>query len=272
MWDFKPVDDLSTVPEQFRGLYNAEKGADGKFTVSAAAQPLVTAYVGETTALAKARKDLKASNDESAARRVTKTAVVDFAKKLGLENINEENPLENIETHIGELLGKVKGGPDLMKSIEKIKTDYERKNTEVVTTADAKVVKMLTSLQKHLVGEAAASAIAAQKGDPKLLRPFVEKYVKVVQEGEDYVVRVVDDAGDIRSNGAGGWMGVADKVTEMKSDASYARLFDSEVKGGGGHPPGSGGKPPVKPAGAERTSIDKITSGLSKGLHTKAPA
>jgi hypothetical protein len=94
--------------------------------------------------------------------------------------------------------------------------------------------------------------------------------MKVVKEGDEYVVRILDEAGSPRSNGAGGWLDADGYVAELKGNANYAAAFASESKGGGGHRPNSaGGAPPARKSG-ELSSTDKIAAGLGKGEYTKS--
>lgn len=274
MWDFIKgaiVEKVEDVPEQFRFLY-AQDEATKKFVIAPGAKAIVDAYVGTATSEAKLRKDLATSNAESASRRVTAASVVDFAKKLGLENIDEANPLTTLEGHYNDLVGKIKGGSDLKVNLENIKKDYEAKNKQVVDQSDAKNSKMLKSLEQHMIGNASLVAFAKHGGNATFLTDIVAKRAKVVQEGEDFVVRILDDAGSPRSNGAGGWLDIDSYVGELKSNTTYAAAFASEQKGGTGHQPGSSKQQPMPKQGAEKSSVDKIAAGLKKGNYARGAA
>lgn len=261
MFDFEnnlTVEDINTVPEQARPLYTEK---DGKFTLNETLKPFALAYQGQTKALEKGRKDLTAANAESAARRVTKNAVVDFAKQLGLETIDEENPLASIDTHVKALIEGSKKGGELKVNLDKIKAESEKRIGEVTAAKDAEVGTMRKTLEKYLVSQAATAALAKHKGNIDLLGDRVQKYVKVVQEGEDYVVRVIDDSGEVRSNGAGGYMDIDGLVAEMKTKPAYAVAFASEEKGGSGHKPGSGQQQQQRTT-TDLTANEKIAKGL----------
>jgi hypothetical protein len=275
MWDFLKnavVEDINAVPEQWRGFY--VEGADKKFTVSPQAKPLVDAYTGTNAALEKTRKDLAAANGESASRRVTKQAVIDFAKKLGLENIDDENPLTTLESHYTDLVGKIGKGGELKVNLENIKKDYETRNKAIVDDSNGKVAKMQASLEKYMIGNAALVALAKHGGNAALLQSIVKSAAKVVaDENGEFSVRILDEAGSPRSNGAGGWLDIDGYVGELKSNATYAAAFASEAKGGTGKKPGSEHNPaPGKKTDGERTSVDKIASGLQKGQFQRAGA
>lgn len=267
MFDFvknATVDSLETVPEQFRGLY-VEK--DGKFSISDAAKPLVEAYVGQTTALNKTRNDLRSANDEAASRRVTKQAVLDFAKAQGIENVDENNPLESITAFVTDLVTKGKGGADVKVNLDKIKAEAERRISEVTSAKDGEIAKMKGSLEKYLVSQAATAALAKHGGNIDLLLDRVRGAVKVVPEGDEYVVRVVDASGDARSNGAGGYLDVDGFVAELKTQPSFAVAFKSEANGGTGHKPNTQTQKFTPKANGEKSSVDKIASGLAKNLN-----
>lgn len=265
MWDFVKnavVDDLNTVPENLRGLYG--KNAEGKFAIADTAKAIVEMYVGQTGALDKSRKDLAAANGEAASRRVTKNAVVDFAKKLGLENIDEENPLTALETHFTDLTGKIKGGSELKVNLDNIKRDYEAKNKQLADAAAASLATMQGSLEKHMIGNAALAALTKHGGNAALLTSIVKGAAKVMKdENGEYSVRILDEAGSPRANGAGGWLDLDGFVGELKSNATYAAAFASDTKSGTGHKP-AGNQPAPRRADGEKSSIEKITSGLGK--------
>lgn len=266
MFDFEGnliVDDLNTVPEQARPLY-AEK--DGKFHLSDALKPFALAYQGQTKALEKSRKDLTAANAESASRRVTKNAVAEFAKSLGIENIDEENPLASIGGFTSKLIDDGKKGKEVSVNLDKIKQESERRIGEMTTAKDGEIAKMKSSLEKYLVSQNATAALAKNGGNVDLLLDKVQKSAKVVQDGEDFVVRVVDDSGEVRSDGAGGYMTIEGLVSELKTKPQYAVAFKSEAASGTGHNPNSSAQRTNVVKTGELTANEKIAAGLKKQI------
>jgi hypothetical protein len=265
MWDFVKnavVDDVNTVPEQFRGLY--EKNAENKFGISASGKAIVDMYVGTNASLEKSRKDLAAANGEAASRRVTKNAVIEFAKKLGLENIDEDNPLTNLETHFTDLAGKLKNGGDLKVNLENIKADYARRNAELKTASDKELGDMRRDLEEHLIGNATLAALSKHGGNATLLSPVVKGVAKVVKdENGKYVVRILDDTGAPRSNGAGGWLDLDGYVGDLKAQPVYAPAFASDTKSGTGKKPGFE-QPVRQQQNGEKTAAQKIEAGLAR--------
>lgn len=251
------VDTLDNVPAEYHGLYT--KGQDNKFGIADFAKPIVDAYSGVAKALKSEQGHKKILNDENARRRLALKAFEDLSKELGLEG---DDLTAAFKSHIADLTDKVKNGAEVKINLDKIKGDFQKQMDEMAQAKDGEITKMRASLERYLVDQAATAALAAEKGSVDLLLPHIQKSVKVVAEGEDFVVRVVDGAGDARSNGKGGWMSVADLVKEMKTQATFARAFESEAAGGTGHRPGSSGRP-APAQKAEMTSVDKISAGLA---------
>jgi len=255
------VENLDGIPEEYRGLYT--ENPEGGFAVSDAAKPLAEAYSGQTKALNDARGHNKTLNSENADRRGAVKAFETLAQELGLDGDDVAGVLKE---HITELNSKVKNGSEIQVNIDKIKADHDRSLQEVVSGKDAELRTKDEALNRYLISQAATAAIAESKGSVELLVPHIKERVKVFQEGDDYVVRVVDTAGDARSDGKGGWMGVTDLVNEMKASPTFARAFESEVGSGSGTTPTGPQRQPVKQE-SEMTSTDKISAGLSKNQH-----
>ena len=261
------VDTMEVVPEVARPLY-MEK--DGKFSLNPAFSGFVSAYSGESKALEKTRADLKKANEESASRRVTGKAVVDFLKGRGVDTVDEDNPLTTLEAYTTDLIAAGKKGGEVNVNMAKVKEESERRIAEVNTAADTKIGKMQANLNRYLISQAATSALAEAGGSLDLLLPIVTKAAKVVQDGDDFVVRIVDDAGEVRSNGAGGYMDFKGFVSELKTKPSYQPAFKSEAKGGSGHQPGSGQQRTQLTQAGEKTSVQKIKDGLLKQQNNRA--
>lgn len=267
------VTDINTVPENYRGLYEEGQNSEGAkvFKISGAAAGIVADYIGTNKSLVQSRADKKAASDESASRRVTAKSVIDFTRNLGIDDVDENEPLTSLTTFISDLTDQVKGGKQIKVDLDKIRNESKRLLSEAVAVEIAKTGKMQTSLERYLVGEAAGAAISDAKGSRELLLPIVKEQVRVIQDGDDFVVRVVDGDGDVRSDGAGGWMGIAALVAEMKTNERYARAFESETPAGTGTKPGSMTQKTVRQT-TDLTPAQKIASGLAKGQHIRGHA
>lgn len=210
------VESLDTVPETARSLY-VEK--DGKFRLD------LDGYedpAGLKSALQKEREAAKNASKQAAQwAALGKTpdeiaALVEAAKKA-----DEEKALKGGEWE------KVKG-----QMLEQHKGELGKKDL-VIQSKDK-------ALAKYLVDAAAVSALAEAKGSAALLLPHVRAKVKVVEDGDDYAVRVLDAAGNPRVNGKGEFLTIADLVSEMRQSDEYSRAFDASGTTGGGASQSSG--------------------------------
>lgn len=242
------VEDINTVPEQFRGAY--AEGENGKFAVSETAKPLVEAVVGLNKSLSASRKDYK----------TLKGTAVD--PKTLFSSLGDFEDADAVKAHIQELTDQVASKSNI--DPKKIKADIEKAFATEREELTGKNDKMKGTLEKYLIKSDAASALAAAKGNSALLLPHVMNMVKVVEDEGEYVVRVLDDQGDWRGDGKGGYMTVADLVTEMKASPTFGAAFESEAKPGTGKKPGSSAQPArTKVDSSEPTSRSKISAGLA---------
>lgn len=268
------LENLDNVPDKYKGLYAQDD--EGRFVISDTAKGIVDDYVGMTKALDGAKKTNKATNDENARRRQSEKAFKDLASDLGIE---AEDLVEGFRGHIKDLAEKIASGKEVNVNLDKIKADADKRVRSVSDEKDAEIGKMTKSLERYMVDQAATAAAASHKGKIKLLMPHVKGHCKVVKDGDDYSVRVVDDQGDIRTNNAGDPMTVQDLVEEMKNDSDFAACFESEAKGGTGSKPGStngnkgtGGNLASKQqrkAKDDMTSREKIAAGLRNKQFTR---
>lgn len=262
------VESLDVVPESFRGLYAAGEGDNsGKFVLLEGVTAIADAYDGVSASLKRALADKSKASNEAANRRVTAKRVKEFCENLGIEHVDEEDPLNSLTEHVNTLVEQVKGGKELKINMDKIKAEYDKRLSEAVGAKDEELAKMNLSLERYLIGEKAIAAIAGAKGSPDLLLPIVSKSCTMVRDGDDYVVRVVDEQGDVRSDGRGGFMNVTDLVTEMKSSDKFSRAFESETRSGSGVTPGTTNNQRTVPRrdNEDMTPAQKIAEGLNRG-------
>lgn len=245
------VDSLDKVPEQFRGLYGE---GEGGFVLGENYKGVATAVDGLNKSLKAARRDA----DEAKRNRPDLSGFSAIGQLLGIEGDDATNP-ETLRGAIEKVISESKDGK---VNWEKMKRDLEGGFNTKLQAKDGELQSMGKTLQKYLVTTAAVQAIAAHKGVPDLLLPHIQSKTKVIKDGEDYVVRVVDESGDPRGNASGGFMTVEDLVKELKSSPTFGRAFESEAPAGGGAKPGNQGKP--KPQNRELSPTEKIAAGLAK--------
>jgi len=260
------VTDLGSVPSEYQSHYvEGEVGGNKVYVISEASKALVGDYNGVSTALNKSQADKKLASDESAKRRGVIKGFDGVYDGLGLSA--DDRSIEGVMTHVNGLMDQIKGGKEVKINLDKINNENARRMQELGDSKDAAYNKLKGSLVKHMITEAATASIAKEHGSVELLLPIIASHCRVVEEGDGHTVRVVDSQGDARSDGAGGMLGVAGLVKEMKSSDIYARAFDSEQKSGGGTKPGSGNNPHSvqrKMQGDDRSPTDKIQDGINK--------
>lgn len=239
------VDALDGVPEQFRGVYvQGEGDSKGKFVVGDQFKGVVEAVSGLNKALKNERKSKP-----------------DIAKAIKSIGEDFDSP-EAVRAHIEDLQGQLKALGDGKTNWDKLKKDLEAAHGRALEAKDAENRAMLGTLERYMIDNAAISAIASERGVAELLLPAIRGQVRVVKDGEEYVVRVLDEQGDARGDGKGGFMSVAQLVKEMKSHKAYGRAFESEANAGTGKTPARSTTGTQRSA-ADMSSVDKIGAGLA---------
>lgn len=242
------IESTDKIPAQFRPLYVED--SDGSYKLG-------ENYSGVREAVNGLNKSLKAARAEAKAAK---------GKQVDLSSLSEfgesvEDIRNNITAKLQELQEQAAKGKDF--DPEKIKADLAKgftKEREQLTTRNE---ALQGQLYKLLVQNEATSAISEAKGVPDLLMPFVAKQTKTVEEDGQFKVYVTDESGDVRYSGVtGAPMSIKELVGEMKADAKYGRLFESDTPSGGGTPPGAPRRP--APANKPMTANERIAAGLNR--------
>jgi hypothetical protein len=220
-WDFTTngeidADTYAKAPEKLRGAYEER---DGKYVISETARGLVESITGLSGALKNERK-------VTGTLRGQKDATAVFQELFGDDVTDAETAKAKAKELRDAAAANAKVDP------AKIKADIERTFATEREELNGKVGKMEGTLSKHLVDNAAVQALAAAKGSTTLLLPHIRNSVKVVADGDDYVVRVLDSQGDYRGDGKGGFMSVEDLVAELKNSKEFAPAFESDGMSG----------------------------------------
>jgi len=251
------LDNLDGVPEPFRPAYLA--GEDGKFVIAPTFKPLAEAITGLNRAL----KSERTEHGKVKGQKDVQTAVKEALGNFGIED------LATARSKIEELTTTVANRASVDPA--KIRAEIEATFAGERTASTARTEKMQRRLESHLIGRTAATEIAGAKGNAILLMPHVEKQCRVVEDGDEYVVRVVDADGQWRGDGKGGYMGVGDLVNEMKVNRSFASAFESDVTNPQRQqqqqqqPTRPGPKTVVTAANpqGEKNAVDKVAAGLA---------
>lgn len=211
------VDAIDAIPEAQRSLY---KESNGKFVLD------VDGYedpVGLKTALQAERLNAKTASQQAAAwKALGKTpeeikALVDAAAQAEADKLGKSGEWDKLKQQMAD----------------QHRTELGKKDERIST--------LTKSLERRLIDADATAAIAAAKGVPALLLPHVRASVKVIEDGGDFKVQVVDAAGNPRVNGKGEFLSIADLVGEMRQSEVFGRAFEPSGTSGSGASGGSGG-------------------------------
>jgi hypothetical protein len=248
------VTDVNTIPSDFRGLYKQDGDKYVLDNEHVGVKSAVSAITGLNNALRAARAEAK-----------NKTTGPDLTPLKEWGDTPEAILAKFNETKTG-LEGQIKG-----VNIEKIKEDLAKEHSGTHTKLTKRAEALQGQLHKLLVSGEATTAISGLKGDVELLMPFVAQQVKVAESKDgEFLVHVVDQAGDIRYSGVtGAPMSIKELVAEMKANERYGKLFASEAANGGGADAGASNKAPnaaqrQAAAKGDMSAMDKIRAGLTK--------
>jgi len=251
------LDNLDSVPENFRVFYKEREGGEGYALDSE--NPVVSTAVASIAGLGKSLKAARSDADRYRKDRTDLSALSEYGD-------SPESIKSAVDAKLGELQEQLQNGESAKIDLEKIKEDLAKSHNREVTKKEQVIEGLKGQLYAHLVTSEATTAIAAQKGVSELLMPFVKERVKVVEEEGQLRVFVVDGEGNRRYSGATGEaMTIPELVSEMKGNEQYGRLFESEAPSGtSAVPPSPSGRRVATPK-QELSSVDKISAGLRQG-------
>ncbi len=248
----KVLDTTDDVPDKYKGLYT--KGADGKFALDDELNQK-TDNSKLTSALDKERKKAKELEKREAGW-----------KGLGLGDSPDDAAAklaEEVEDDTDDDLAKKKGVDK--KLMQKLKAENAAEVARTKQEYEGKLTNVQKVLKAQMIDGAAAVAVAELKGVAGLLLPHIRDKCLLVEEDGVYQVRVVDEEGDPRGNGKGGWMTIKDLVAEMRQSEVYGRAFEADQKQGSGKPPGGGGNG----GSGDRNQKLNATQRIAKGLNDR---
>ena len=236
------VDKIDTLPEPIRALY---KPAGDKFQLD------LDGYQDPT--------NLKSALE---AERLEKRDAVKQAKAW--------KDLGKTPEEIQELLAAQKQADQdkLTKAGEwdKLRGQMTEQHQTELARREESAKALRGQLERHLVDAAAATALAAAEASPELLMPHVKAKVKVIEENGEFLVRVVDAAGNPRVDGKGEFLSITELVSEMRQNPIYAPCFP---KAQGSNAPGS--LPGARAGSAAKGKIDGTEAERVAYLQSKFP-
>ena len=254
----KEIDSIDLVPEDLRPLYVEKPNGEGVYTHNPAMASVIKAYSGMAGVTTRLRGEL--ANAQKG--KVDLSPLQDYGSTP-----------EEIKAKVQETIDAIKaenkqgGKIDVDKARQEIQAEANRQIQAITGERDA----MRVSLEQTMIVGEATRAIAAEKGDPELLLPFVQRQMKLVSEDGKYRPVIVDENGNTRLDpSTSADLSPAQLVKSMKADPKYGRLFESEQsQGGGAQPknPGSGrvqGMPTKANDPAKMSATQKIAAGLEQ--------
>lgn len=221
------VEAIDNIAEEHRSLY---KESNGKFVLD------VEGY-DDPTALKSALQ-----KEREAARTYEKQV-----KAWGALGKTPEEIQQLLEAHQKAEENKaLKGG-----EWEKLKEQMQSQQAKERDVWTAEKQAMQSAIERNLIDAQAAQAIANAKGKTLLLMPHVKASVRVVKDGDEYAVRVVDKTGNPRVNGKGDYLTIADLVGEMRQSDDFGAAFEATGITGGGAAGNHGSNGNIKTISAE---------------------
>ncbi len=248
--DNQEIESLDTVPENFRVFYG-ENGSGGHRLRSD--DPVVSAAVATISGLANSLNAARSDADKAKRTQVDLSPLSEYG----------ENPESILEAFKARLAEQAKaGGKDAAGELQRLREEMTKANQTALAERESAIQGLRDQLFTQMVDSEAVRAISEQRGISELLMPFVRQQVNAVDEDGQLRVYVVDENGDRRYSGtSGNPMSISELVTEMKGNAKYGRLFDSEAPRGTGMAPSQPRR--AQPPAAELSSVQKIQAGLT---------
>lgn len=228
------VDKLDDVPESVRGEY-AEK--DGKFYLSVEA---VDGFALEDV------NGLKGTLSKELAKR--KTAETELEKFKGIDPAKARTALEELE-ELKAIDPEKEADKIVSAKLEAAKSQLVAKHNQELEVERSKSTKYRAKIEELLLDTVATEALAKEKGSIDLLLPHIRSKARVVEEGDDFKVEVIDKEGNVRiGDSKGSPMSIVDLVLEMRDSDTFGRAFEGNGVSGTGKGPGNGrgGSPTLK--------------------------
>lgn len=257
------ISSLDNVPDDLKHFYTQ---GDGGYRVAPNMTGAAKRINGLTTNLSTERSKKTSANQEAAQFRTQTAGFKALLDKLELPE-DKRNP-EGLAALIEDLNTKAtaggKKGDEAARQLDAVRQEMAKDKATALAAKDTELQGMQGSLFKYMVGDVANSALTEHKGNPLFLRPHIDRMTKVVKEDNgDYVVRVLDDKGQIKYNGEGNPMTVPELVATLKKDDRFAAAFEGRVQGGSGTNPSRKTDPKqANNASGEKTSTQRIADGL----------
>lgn len=252
MWDFSTevnAENISTVPEQFRGFYVEGQGdAAGTFSIDPSVNALTEAIVGLNGSLSNSRQEAQEA----------KASLKGWAA-LGEDPTKVKELMDGTANELQTALAK-----NSSFDPEKLTKEVEGRFTGEIEELKATGEHLKGALKHSLVNSAAMESLAKHKGTPALIMPHIQNAVRMVTDDQgNYGVQVIDANGQERFSATSGKrMTVDELVLEYKAHPELGMAFKSDLKGGNGAQNGSQRRAIHGADAGNLSANDKIAMGL----------
>lgn len=212
------VESLESLPETVRPLY-AQDGDKFRLQLDGYEDP-----AGLKSALQKEREAAKQAQKQASAWAQLGKTPEEIQQLVEAQRKAEEDKA-------------LKGGEwEKLKAQMLEQTAKEREKLETALKAKD------SAIERYLIDAQATAAISEMKGVPALLLPHVKAAVKVIEDGGEFVTRVIDAQGNPRVNAKGEFLSIKDLVSEMRQSEIFGRAFEATgTSGSGAQGGGKGG-------------------------------
>lgn len=225
-------DSLDAVPEPFRDSYVEQ---DGKAVFS---KPIEVESLPEVAGLKSAHAKVQRALKDAEQR-------LDRYKDVDPDKYAEA--LSELET-----LRAAKGGTkeEIDRALAQVRDGHAKEVRSLTEKLTAKEQRLQNREKDIAVNAALGKYETVSPAATKLLNRYIRDLITVAEDGDDYVVQVLDDNGKVAySKKTGEPKTVAELVEEMANSPEYAALFKGTGASGGG---AEGSKTPGRVIGGKR--------------------
>lgn len=148
-----------------------------------------------------------------------------------------------------------------------LKDQMETNHQNEINTYKSRETKLLGTVQKLLVDDAARAVLAEKdvEGNPTLLLPLIRDRVKVTETDDGFLLEVLREDGVPMLNSQNKAASLKDLFLEMKGREEFAGAFKGSGQSGGGAPTGQGGQGGGAPGSMKRSEM----SNAQKAVYIK---
>lgn len=259
----RTVEDLNTVPEDFRCYY--KEASDGSGHALDDSNPVVKSAVkvigGLWTTVANQRREIEGK--------------VESGVKSALEPLSEYGAdanaiLEAVTAKLEDAKKSgVRGSKAQEEALEKLRKDLGDVHVAKERQWEESKSGLIGQIRRLLIDNQIGEALGNKAVSPKIAKRIIGDLVDIeADEGGNFRTIVRDPTtGEARKRVTdGGLLTVNELVGELATNDEYKPLFKSEApKGSGSAPGGLGKQVDHTPTAPKASYVDKITAGLRKG-------